>query len=76
MQKSGYDSRPYQIFLEVVGLERGEFSLVSTVEELLERKSSCSGLVLRQAAVARSLYVVRLRTKAMEFVGCYCLNWR
>jgi hypothetical protein len=27
-----------------VGLERGPFSLVSTIEELLERKSSCSGL--------------------------------
>jgi hypothetical protein len=27
-----------------VGLERGPFSLVSTVEELLERKSSGSGL--------------------------------
>jgi hypothetical protein len=27
-----------------VGLERGPLSLVSTTEELLERKSSCSGL--------------------------------
>jgi hypothetical protein len=27
-----------------VGLERGPFSLVSTIEELLERKSSGSGL--------------------------------
>jgi hypothetical protein len=36
--------RRYQIFLEVVGLERGPLSLVSTTEMLLERKSSGSGL--------------------------------
>jgi hypothetical protein len=41
---SRFDSRSYQIFWEVVGLERGPLSLVSTVEELLGRKSSCSGL--------------------------------
>jgi hypothetical protein len=34
----------YKIFWEVVGQERGPFSLVSTTEELLERKSSGSGL--------------------------------
>jgi hypothetical protein len=42
--KSGFDSRQYQIFWEVVGLERGPLSLVSTTEELLGRKSSGSGL--------------------------------
>jgi hypothetical protein len=42
----GPDSIPgsYQIFSEVVGLERGSLSLVSTIEELLGRKSSGSGL--------------------------------
>jgi hypothetical protein len=30
----------YQIFLELVGLERDPLSHVSTIEELLERKSS------------------------------------
>jgi hypothetical protein len=40
----GFDSRCYQIFWEVVGLERGPLSLVSTVEELLGRNSSGSGL--------------------------------
>jgi hypothetical protein len=40
---SGFDSRRYQIFWEVVGLERGPLSLVSTTEELLERKRSSSG---------------------------------
>jgi hypothetical protein len=33
-----FDSRRYQIFSEVVGLERGPLSLMSTSEELLERK--------------------------------------
>jgi hypothetical protein len=47
-QRSGFDSRHYQNFWEVVGLERGPFSLVSTTEELLERKSSGSGLESRE----------------------------
>jgi hypothetical protein len=38
IQRSGFDSQPYQIFWEVVGLERGPLSLVSTTEELLDRK--------------------------------------
>jgi hypothetical protein len=32
----GFDSRLYQIFGEVVGLERDQLSLVITIEELLE----------------------------------------
>jgi hypothetical protein len=44
IQRSGFDFRRYQIFWEVVGLERGPLSLVSTIEELLGRKSSGSGL--------------------------------
>jgi hypothetical protein len=43
-QRSGFDSRRYQIFREVVGLERGPLSLLSTTEELLDRKSSGSCL--------------------------------
>jgi hypothetical protein len=43
IQRSGFDSRRYQIFWEVMGLERGPLSLVSTIVELLERKiSGCS----------------------------------
>jgi hypothetical protein len=34
--------------IHVVGLERGPLSLVSTTEELLERKSSGSGLEIRE----------------------------
>jgi hypothetical protein len=44
----GFDSRHYQIFWEVVGLEWGPLSLVSTTEELLERKNSGSGLESRE----------------------------
>jgi hypothetical protein len=48
IQRSGFDSRCYQTFCEVVGLERGPLSLVSTTEELLGRKSSASGLEIRE----------------------------
>jgi hypothetical protein len=54
IQRSGLDSRCYQIFL-VVGLERGPLSLVSTTAELLERSSGSGlenreyGLVIRRA---------------------------
>jgi hypothetical protein len=44
IQRSGFDSRHYQIFWEVVGLERGPLSLVSTTEELLGRNCSGSSL--------------------------------
>jgi hypothetical protein len=48
IQRSWFDSRRYQIFWEVVGLERGPFSLVSTIEELPGRKSRGSGLENRE----------------------------
>jgi hypothetical protein len=44
IQRSGFDSRRYHIFWEVVGLEGGPLSLVSTTEELLGRNSSGSGI--------------------------------
>jgi hypothetical protein len=37
-QRYGFDSRRYEISWEVVGLERGPLSLVSTIEELVEKK--------------------------------------
>jgi hypothetical protein len=43
-QRPGFDFLRYHIFWEVVGLERGPFSLVSTIEELLGRKSGGSVL--------------------------------
>jgi hypothetical protein len=50
IQRSGFDSRRYQIFWEVVDLERGPLSLVSTVEERLVRRRSGSGLESREYA--------------------------
>jgi hypothetical protein len=50
IQRSGLDSRRYQIIWEVAGLERGPLSLVSTYE-LLERKSSGSGLENREYGI-------------------------
>jgi hypothetical protein len=44
IQRSWLDSRRYQFFWDVVGLERIPLSLVSTIEELLGRKSSGCGL--------------------------------
>jgi hypothetical protein len=48
IQGSGFDSRRYQIFWDVVGLQLSPLSLVSTFEELLERKSSGSDLEERE----------------------------
>jgi hypothetical protein len=43
----GFDSRCWQIFLVVVGLERGSLSLLRINEELLESKSSGCGVEKR-----------------------------
>jgi hypothetical protein len=51
IQRLWFDSRSYQVSSEVVGLERGPLSLVSTIEELLERKSSGPGLENENTAV-------------------------
>jgi hypothetical protein len=44
----GFDFRRYRIFWDVVGLERCPLSLVNTIEELLGRTSSGSGLENRE----------------------------
>jgi hypothetical protein len=77
-QRSGFNSRRYQIFWEIVGLERGPLSLVSTTEELLGRKSSSSGLEIREYGrrdpsrwpldtLYLSVGIVRSPTQAKEF---------
>jgi hypothetical protein len=48
IQRLGFDFLLYQIFWGAVDLERSPLSLVSTSEELLERKSSDSGLEIRE----------------------------
>jgi hypothetical protein len=48
IQRSGFDSLCYQIFLDVVSPEQGPFSLVNTIEEILERKGSGLGLKSRE----------------------------
>jgi hypothetical protein len=48
IQRSGFDPRRYQIFWEVLGLERSPLSLLSTNEELIDRKRSDSGLESRE----------------------------
>jgi hypothetical protein len=50
IQRSGFDSRRYQIFWEVVCLERGPLSLGSTIERLLRRNKSGSGLENRECS--------------------------
>jgi hypothetical protein len=47
----GFDSRLYHIFWEVVGLEWGPLSLMSTTEELLGRNSSSFGVETENMAV-------------------------
>jgi hypothetical protein len=48
VQRSEFVSLRYQVFLQVVILERGPLSLVSTIEELLGREISGSGLECRE----------------------------
>jgi hypothetical protein len=48
IQRFGFESRRYHIFCVVVGLERGQLSLVSTIEELLRGKGSGSSLENRE----------------------------
>jgi hypothetical protein len=51
IHKPWFHSRRYHIFWEVVRLERGPLSLVSTTEELLERKSSELQRIWKEAVV-------------------------
>jgi hypothetical protein len=73
----GFNFRCYQIFWEEVSLERSPLSLVSTIEEPLGRNNSGSGLEnreygrrypLRWTSGGRSVGIVRLRTKATEYI--------
>jgi hypothetical protein len=76
-QRSEYDPRHNQIFWEVVGLEWGPLSLVSTTEELLERKNICSGLESREYGGSDpsrwpcgTLYPQKLAVTSLKSGGC------
>jgi hypothetical protein len=62
IQMSGFDSRRYQIFLDVVDLKRGPLSLLSTIEELLERKRSGSGLENRDYCHGESAALISVKS--------------
>jgi hypothetical protein len=55
IQTSGFNSRRYQIFWEIMGLERRPLILVSTIEELHGSNSSGSGLEIREYTHGDSL---------------------
>jgi hypothetical protein len=67
IQRSGFDFRRYQIFWEVVGLERGLLSLVSTILELLGRKSSGSGLENREYGRSESAALTTRHPSSRKF---------
>jgi hypothetical protein len=72
----GFYFRQYQIFREVVSLERGPLSLVNSIEELLGRNSSGSGLESLSAKDGtnfadkrrRPVSIVHSRTKVTEYL--------
>jgi hypothetical protein len=69
IQKFGFDSRRYQIFWEVVGLERGPLSLVSTTEELLGRKSRIAEIL--DVGTCRIVEPSRCSFVAYVAIVCY-----
>jgi hypothetical protein len=87
IQRSGFESWIYQIFWEIVGLERSPLSLMSITEELLGRRNSDSGqektrwprdtLYPQKLALTsttsggRSVSIVRSQTKATELLLIY-----
>jgi hypothetical protein len=71
IQMSGFDFQRRHIFWEVMGLERGPLSLVSTTGELLGRESCGSGLETEITAVRihRADYATTLYPKNLALTS-------
>jgi hypothetical protein len=69
IQRSGFDSRCYHIFCEVVGLERGTLSLVSIIEELLGRNGSGSGLEIMAVGDPPPDYATPFYTQKLALIS-------
>jgi hypothetical protein len=76
IQRSGFDSRRYQIFWEVVGLERGPLSLISTIEELLGRKSGGSGLESQEYGRRESVALTTWHPLSTKVETNFADKWR
>jgi hypothetical protein len=72
IRRPGFDSRYYQK-KKVVGLERGPLSLVSTIQQILDRKVAASGLKTENTAVG-----IRHTDRVAPFIrkGWQSLRWK
>jgi hypothetical protein len=71
----GFDSRPYQIFWEVVDLERGPLSLVRITVELLEWKNSGFGFTkprLTAVGIRRADHVTEAISNSVNSIKMSC----
>jgi hypothetical protein len=75
IQRSKFESQRYQIFWEVVALERGPLSLVSAIEELRERKSSVSSLENQDYGCRRSAALTTLHPLSAKVGTNFANKW-
>jgi hypothetical protein len=76
IQRPGFYSRHYQNFWEVVSMERGPLGLLSTIEELLGRKSSGSGLENRDYGRRGSVTLTTWHPLSAEVSTNFADKWR
>jgi hypothetical protein len=68
-----YPSRLSCFALFDVADERGPLSLVSTIEELLGRKSNCSGLENREYGSRKTMYLFTVSYTKHKYSEDFCL---